>query len=313
VSARSRARAALASLLIVPFAFGLGRAAAAEEPERQGALERETGRPPAATPYKGGEGWPLRNASGLDFCEPLAPIGPLSRGDLGRVCLNTALPCAMLASAFAFEGEDGRTLAEFGRWDWLGIDEGAGNYPMLGGMLALSALGILLPVPAGFEAFAAPLRIDRATVFAAGVCAAAFEAEILKRLIHRRRPNGEDFLSRPSGHASVAFASASFLSDVLRGILRPEDEGGLLARLFDELACALPYAGAAYVGLSRVHAREHYLTDVLLGGALGALTMHMLYSWSFARLEQGEGFVRIAWAGYDTERRAFGLALAFSF
>jgi hypothetical protein len=46
------------------------------------------------------------------------------------------------------------------------------------------------------------------------------------------------------------------------------------------------------MALERVHARKHFLTDTLLGGAIGAFTMDMFYAWSFTRTE-----LRRSWLG----------------
>lgn len=70
--------------------------------------------------------------------------------------------------------------------------------------------------------------------------------------------------SFPSGHASTAFTSAVFLSTVYSTLhptssLRPWIWAGSLA-------------GAGLVSYLRYEAGQHYPTDVLVGGAIGALT-----------------------------------------
>lgn len=75
-------------------------------------------------------------------------------------------------------------------------------------------------------------------------------AEVLKRVTGVERPDGSNDLSFPSGHAARAFSSAAYV----------RARHGLLP--------ALPlYAGALYVGHTRVEARRHRWGDVL-GAAL---------------------------------------------
>lgn len=102
----------------------------------------------------------------------------------------------------------------------------------------------------------------------------------LKRLVDKRRPNG-DGLSFPSSHTSVAFQGAAFIH-----------------RRYG-LRTALPaYAGAAFVGYSRVEADKHYVEDVLAGAALGILSAHF-------QVEPRGGVVITPMLGDD----AIGLAL----
>lgn len=73
----------------------------------------------------------------------------------------------------------------------------------------------------------------------------------IKMTVRRARPTGE-CCAFPSGHASAAFATASVLERHLgyRG--------------------AWPtFVVAAYVATSRLHDNRHFLSDVLLGGAVG--------------------------------------------
>jgi membrane-associated phospholipid phosphatase len=73
----------------------------------------------------------------------------------------------------------------------------------------------------------------------------------LKFAVDRTRPNGGSH-SFPSGHTSATFATADVLEQ------RFGWRVGLAA-----------YAGGVYVALARVTEREHYLSDVVFGAALG--------------------------------------------
>lgn len=75
----------------------------------------------------------------------------------------------------------------------------------------------------------------------------------LKASVQRDRPEGSGF-SFPSGHASVAFASAT-----------------VLQRHFGWKAGLPAYAAATYVAASRVQMKRHYLSDVIFGATLGVV------------------------------------------
>ena len=254
--------------------------------------------------YKHGGTWPLRNFQGLDFLEPLWPRVAVARGDVGRVVLDTALPYSLLISAFAAYGSDQATLATISRWDWVGIDQAQDNDPFLAGLIGLAAASILLPGPVDQQSYSWRLRADRATVLGLGIGTSWAATSILKPLSDRTRPNGECCTSRPSGHTTTAFTAMAFLSNVLRDTLRPQDETNVGLRILKEVASAVPYLGAGYMALERVHARKHFLTDTLLGGAIGAFTMDMFYAWSFTRTEQRRSWlVEHISVGYDPSRR----------
>lgn len=73
----------------------------------------------------------------------------------------------------------------------------------------------------------------------------------LKATVDRRRPDG-GLHSFPSGHTASAFAGAAFLE-----------------RRYGWRYGGPAYGAAAFVGYSRVEARRHFTSDVLVGGALG--------------------------------------------
>jgi len=75
----------------------------------------------------------------------------------------------------------------------------------------------------------------------------------LKYAIHKRRPDGSDNHSFPSGHSSLVFADASF---VMR---RYGWKFGVPA-----------YALATYVAWGRVYGKKHDVWDVVAGAAIGS-------------------------------------------
>jgi membrane-associated phospholipid phosphatase len=78
--------------------------------------------------------------------------------------------------------------------------------------------------------------------------------ESLKHLTHRERPDGSDFNSFPSGHASTTFAFATALERHLGW------------------RNAVPaYILSSYVAASRLHDNRHYLSDVAFGAAVGII------------------------------------------
>ncbi|MBI4651137.1 phosphatase PAP2 family protein [Candidatus Desantisbacteria bacterium] len=76
--------------------------------------------------------------------------------------------------------------------------------------------------------------------------------EGLKSSIHKKRPNGDGDDSFPSGHTSAAFMGAGFIHNRYG------------------LKYSIPaYAGAVFVGYSRVYADKHFIEDVAMGAVIG--------------------------------------------
>lgn len=88
--------------------------------------------------------------------------------------------------------------------------------------------------------------------FLLGFAVNAGVTEGLKIVLPKERPDGSDRESFPSGHTSIAFQSAAFLH--FRYGLRYG---------------APVYGMGAFVAYSRVHARKHFVEDVLVGMVLG--------------------------------------------
>jgi membrane-associated phospholipid phosphatase len=131
-------------------------------------------------------------------------------------------------------------------------------------------------------------------------CAASVGAELIqaqlmaqaltigvKEAARRARPEGSGF-SFPSGHATIAFASAT-----------------VLQRHFGWKIGVPAYAAATYVAASRVEMKRHYLSDVAFGAALGivagrAVTVgraHRLMLTPIAPPDSTGAGVRFTWIG----------------
>ena len=80
---------------------------------------------------------------------------------------------------------------------------------------------------------------------------------ILKRITNKKRPDGSDNYSFPSGHTSAAFSGASFIFN------RYGIKYGIPS-----------YLAAAFVGYSRVHSKKHYWEDVIAGATLAILNTY---------------------------------------
>jgi membrane-associated phospholipid phosphatase len=93
--------------------------------------------------------------------------------------------------------------------------------------------------------------------FAGSFAATLAATEALKRTVRSERPDGQDNLSFPSGHASRAFSAASFVH-----------------RRHGWNAAWPLYTAAAYVGWTRVDAKRHRWVDVA-----GSLAVSSAVTW----------------------------------
>jgi membrane-associated phospholipid phosphatase len=98
--------------------------------------------------------------------------------------------------------------------------------------------------------------------------------DILKNIINRNRPyrhfgpapSGQEddyYNSFPSGHTSLAFMSAGFLTSIL---LKDYPDSGWKMPVI-----SIGYSMAAAVAVSRIRSGSHFLTDVITGAAIGSL------------------------------------------
>ncbi len=143
----------------------------------------------------------------------------------------------------------------------------AGNL-YLDSVHALSGAVALRLVAQGWgseEAIGASSHMLRALVLANAMVAP------LKLGVGRRRPDGSNRLSFPSGHSANAFALAT-----------------ALARRYGGRVAVPAYALAALVPVARIHERHHYLSDVVTGAGLGTLA-----GWISARASAGRGLTLV--------------------
>ncbi|RDV38901.1 phosphatase PAP2 family protein [Bradymonadaceae bacterium TMQ3] len=96
---------------------------------------------------------------------------------------------------------------------------------------------------------------------------------------------GEDYLSFFSGHSSLSFAAATFLArDISDGLYHrvladaEPTERFLLGRA---LPYTLLYGAATTVAVSRLYDQKHFLSDVVVGAAVGTLISTLVYNTRF--------------------------------
>ncbi len=100
---------------------------------------------------------------------------------------------------------------------------------------------------------------------------AGLETEVLKYAAQRRRPDGSDKYSFPSGHSSESFAVAAVLASQYGW------QAGVPACL-----------AAGFVGYTRLQNDKHWLSDVVAGAGLGLLSGRAVW-----RVHREEGRVAV--------------------
>jgi membrane-associated phospholipid phosphatase len=103
---------------------------------------------------------------------------------------------------------------------------------------------------------------------AESLAATAAVTQVLKTVVHRSRPEGNSTQSFPSGHASFAFASATFLA---RYVDDASEGWG------DKLGY-LAYIPATYFGISRIEGQRHFASDVTFGAFLGIFLTNWIWN-----------------------------------
>jgi membrane-associated phospholipid phosphatase len=85
----------------------------------------------------------------------------------------------------------------------------------------------------------------------------------IKEVAHVQRPNGEGYLSFPSGHTAEAFTSAEFLMQEYKNVSVWYGIGG--------------YAVATSVAYLRMYNNKHWLNDVIAGAGFGIISTRLSY------------------------------------
>jgi hypothetical protein len=105
--------------------------------------------------------------------------------------------------------------------------------------------------------------LDRSIILGMSAAIFAGSASITKRAAHRLRPNGEDYLSFPSGHTGTAFVGAEFLAQ----------EFGDKSPWYGVAG----YTVATMTGIFRIGNRDHWFSDTVAGAGFGILSTKAAY------------------------------------
>ena len=189
------------------------------------------------------------HAQTVDLDEPLLAAPVASMPALTRFAPAASAGLA-LPDVATLQSGAGLNLTN-GRKDpsWAKFASGTGNILFLGA-------GTLLPlIEDGKDGGQHSIRTADALLTSTLI------SEGLKRIVHKKRPDGGNYESFPSGHATAAFAVAT-----MQAHYHPKQ-------------AILWYAGATTIAASRVKLRRHYTVDVIAGAVLGFAT---------ARLELGQ-------------------------
>ncbi len=89
----------------------------------------------------------------------------------------------------------------------------------------------------------------------------------LKVNIDKERPNGMNNESFPSGHTSLAFASATVFFEEFKNT--------------EPLLAYSGYAFAVTTGYLRIAKNKHWLSDVILGSAIGTVVTKLVYHFDY--------------------------------
>jgi len=105
--------------------------------------------------------------------------------------------------------------------------------------------------------------IDRTALLGLSAGILGITEGLTKRLTHRLRPNGTDYLSFPSGHTGLAFMGAEFMAQ----------EYDAKSPLYGVVA----YGIGTTTGVFRMYNRDHWFSDVVAGAGFGILSTKLAY------------------------------------
>lgn len=104
--------------------------------------------------------------------------------------------------------------------------------------------------------------------------------ELIKDWTYRDRPDKSDYRSFFSGHTSTAFVTAAFLYrefDSFFNKWEVTSKNPELRTILKSSAFSMLYGYAGYVAFSRMKDNKHYLSDVLIGAAVGTVIGNFVY------------------------------------
>lgn len=104
---------------------------------------------------------------------------------------------------------------------------------------------------------------DQTGLYVTSLAIMAVSTTAVKRLADRKRPDGGDNYSFPSGHTASAFAAAEFLN-----------------REYRDVSPWIGYAGytvATATGVLRMYNNRHWLSDVVAGAGFGIASTKIAY------------------------------------
>ena len=105
--------------------------------------------------------------------------------------------------------------------------------------------------------------LDRSLIYVVSVSLAGITTGIIKRSTDVLRPDGSDYLSFPSSHTALAFASATFLHEEYKDQSIWYGVAG--------------YSIATASGVLRMLNNKHWMSDVLVGAGIGILATKVTY------------------------------------
>ncbi len=128
--------------------------------------------------------------------------------------------------------------------------------------------------------FASPRSFQKVFLFQKSLTYTYIITEYTKNLIKRTRPDGTNDRSFFSGHTSTTFAAATFLwleSNELFDNWEVTKHNDVLRKSLKTASLSLFYGWASYVGYSRIRDKKHYVSDVLVGAAVGSFISWFLF------------------------------------
>lgn len=138
-------------------------------------------------------------------------------------------------------------------------------------ILTYSALLTTLATSTSKDSSLVLAKLKGFTVITAGYSLTYNVTDVGKTNVGRRRPNGSDTRSFPSIHSASSAALASIASNNLNNM-------EYLGKSVIFPLQVLHYALAGGVAWARVESRNHYVTDVLSGIALGNFITNFVYN-----------------------------------